>query len=97
MTALITGHTERGQKYFVAHCHELPITTSGDTMEEAVARQPDAALAYLSALKAVDPQQCAELLQQIHVVEYPPEPDSSEHYTRAMPEIHMAALADFVA
>ena len=34
MTARITGHTERGREYFVAHCHELPITTSGDTIEE---------------------------------------------------------------
>lgn len=97
MKAIITGHVAYETKYYVARCNELPITNSGDTAEEAVARQADAALGYLSALKDADPKRCAELLQQIRVDDEPPATTSSDRYAHLMPEMPIAALADSVA
>ena len=95
--ALITGHVRYETKYFVARCNELPITNSGDTADEAVERQADAALGYLSALKDVDPERCADLLQRITIQEEPPAPTSNDKYAHLMPEMPITALADSVA
>ena len=53
----LTGRVEKGQTYYVAFCDQLPITSHGRTLHQAIAGQRDAAVSYLMALSGVT---CAE-------------------------------------
>lgn len=90
----LTGHARRGRQFYIAFCHQLPITTSGETVDEAVERVPDAALSYLSAVRSVDPSRFEMLLKNIMsddadgAVE-----EDAEPFSTPMPEAPMRALA----
>jgi predicted RNase H-like HicB family nuclease len=38
----IKAFIKRGEKYFVAECHEIPVVTQGKTLDEAVANLKEA-------------------------------------------------------
>jgi len=43
----IKAFIKRGEKYFVAECHEIPVVTQGKTLDEAVANLQEAVALHL--------------------------------------------------
>ena len=61
----ITGTLEQGQRYWVAACNELPITSSGDTLGEALEGIDDAASAYLGCLQEMAPEEFDAKIEEL--------------------------------
>ena len=62
---LLTGEIKRAEAYWVTFCNELPITASGDTIDEAIKSIGNAAQVYLDALRSVDYDAYSEKLDEI--------------------------------
>ena len=94
MKIQLSGHVRRGTRFHIAFCRQLPISTSGATSDEAIKSVPDAALSYLSAVRAVDPDRFKMLLATIGtpIIDDPAVEDDSEPFVWSMPEAPMRAL-----